>query len=112
MLVGGQRVQLNCAISPGNLKQQYFVTWYRSDERIYQIQKDGRIYNTAERYSHNPSNLALIIRNVELNDTADDYHCVLSVVDPKTQMTDSYASILRNIDIRLFVLGKHHSDAY
>ena len=100
-----QPVQLNCAISPGNLLQQYFVTWYKADDIIYRFNVDGSVDGDLERYSHNPSNLALIISNVGLDDASDNYHCVLTVVNPRTGDSESY-DILRNLNIRLVVLGK------
>jgi hypothetical protein len=100
-----QQVQLNCAISPGNLIEQYYVTWYKADDTIYQTNEDGTVDGDLERYSHNSSNLALVIRNIELDDASDNYHCVLNVVNPLTGATDDY-DILRNLDISLVVLGK------
>ena len=108
-MVGQPRqVELKCAISPGNLLERYFVTWYKADDIIYQTNQDGTVDpdSDLERFSHNSSNLALIINNIELDDASDNYHCVLHVVvNPLNGATDSY-NILRNLNIRLVVLGK------
>ena len=100
-----QQVQLKCAIAPGNLLQQYYVTWYKGDDIIYQTNENAPVFSNSERYSHNSSNLALTISIVELDDASDNYHCVLRVVNPLTGTSTPY-NTLRRLSIRLVVLGK------
>ena len=103
-----EEVQLHCAIDPGMLIQQYFVTWYKSDDVIYKISSNGYITTNSERYSHNPSNLALVISDVEMDDTSNNYHCVLEVVDPLSPGGENPSyNVLKTIDIPLRVLGKY-----
>ena len=103
-----EEVQLDCTIDPGRLIQQYFVTWYKSNDIIYETNSNGVVTTNLdpERYSHNPSNLALIINDIEVDDTSDNYHCVLGVVNPLSGETDHY-DVLRTINIPLRVLGKY-----
>ena len=101
----GRSVQLDCRIAPGNLLQQYYVSWDISGQTIYRTTPNGPPQFVDNRYSHNPSNLSLIISDVQLSDASTQYHCVLSVVDPNTMIERTY-NILENFDISLNVLGK------
>ena len=95
--ITGEQVQLKCAIPPGQLIQQYSVTWDRS-ERIIDTTND-------DRYSVNASDLSLIINNVRLSDTSDEYHCVFTVRDPNGMDSRSYET-MQDRDIPLVILGE------
>ena len=105
--ITGKQVQLNCAIPPGRLIQQYYVTWDRSGRTIYQTRRNNppQSLRLDDRYSVNPSDLSLIIDNVEFEDASDEYHCVYTVVDPNIMLSYTYTS-MQSYDIQLVVLGK------
>ena len=62
---------------------------------------------TDGRYDLNRSSLSLIIDSVRLDDASDAYHCVLSVVDPMTDLEHTY-SMLRMTNVSLVVYGKQN----
>ena len=103
----GKQVQLNCTIPPGRLIQQYYVTWDRSGRTIYQTRHNNPPLRLSNRYSVNPSDLSLIIDDVQFEDASDEYHCVYTVVDPNPNTMLSYAYTTMQLrDIQLVVLGK------
>lgn len=99
----GEQVRLNCVIPPGQLIQQYFVTWDRAGRAIYQSSNSPPTID--DRYSIDPSSLSLIIENVQLEDASEEYHCVFVVSDPNVMQTHMYTNLL-SYDIQLTVLGK------
>ena len=100
----GESTQLNCGIQSGRLLQQYRATWDKSGKIIYdQISPPPQGFN---RYSLNPSNLSLIINEVQLTDTSNQYHCLLTVRDPQSQNTYKYKRLLKH-NISLVVLSKY-----
>ena len=99
----GEQVQLNCIISPGQLLQQYSITWDRAGTVIYQSRNSPPTLD--DRYSIDPSDLSLIIDNVQLEDASEAYHCGLVVADPNVMQTYEYTN-LQFYDIQLIVLGK------
>ena len=60
------------------------------------------------RYSINPGDLSLTIRNVRLSDSLDSYRCELGVEDPRrpSGTTHTYP-LTRNHDISLKVVGEY-----
>ena len=98
----GEQVQLNCVVSPGLLIQQYTVTWDRSGIIIYRSRDSPPTID--DRYSVDPSDLSLIIDNVQLEDASEEYHCLLTVADPNLMQTYTYEN-LALYDIRLTILG-------
>ena len=99
----GERVQLNCVISPGRLIEQYSITWDRSETIIYRSRDSPPTLD--DRYSVDPFDLSLIIDNVQLEDASEEYHCSLTVADPNIMQTYMYGN-LPFYDIQLRVLGK------
>ena len=93
-------------IPPGRLLQQYYVTWYRAEIRIYVTRRKRSPLSGNVRYSVDPSALSLIIDNVQLEDTNDEYHCVYTVFAPDVEMQSYEYENLRHYDIELRVLGK------
>ena len=60
-----ERIQLDCGIQPGCMLQQYRAFW----------EKSGQPINLKlSRYSLNQTTLSLIIEDLQLNDTDDQYH--------------------------------------
>ena len=103
----GEHVQLSCAIAPGAFLQQYYVTWSRSGQVIYQTNPNSAPERPSDDRIELSPNLSLIINDVQLSDASGNYRCVLRVVDPNSRFNqiDTY-DILRDIDIPLVVLGK------
>ena len=101
----GERVQLNCVISPGQLIQQYSITWERNRTAIVST---NRNLSPAldDRYSVDPSDLSLIIDNVQLEEASDAYRCRLTVRDPNTMQTHDYNTDSQLYNIQLIVLGE------
>ena len=102
-------MQLDCGVPPGALLEYYYVNWVVSAARrsIYQTVFNNLSRKLNDRYSLNPSNLSLIINNVQLEDASDQYHCVLSVVDPNPMYEQTYTySATVDYNISLVVLGK------
>ena len=96
----GESIQLHCSIQPGRLSQYYSASWDRSGEPIHT--------SSGDRYSINPTNLSLVIKKLHLNDTSDDYHCIVTVTDPNSRhmQTYDYHDTLARNNISLVVLGE------
>lgn len=95
-------------IPPGRLLQQYYVTWYRSGTQtvIYRTRRNDSPQALNDRYSVDPSDLSLIIDDVQLEDTNEHYHCLYTVFAPNVMMQSyDYLNLLL-YDIELHVLGK------
>ena len=99
----GEQVQLNCVISPGQLIQQYSITWERAGTAIHRSRKSPPTLD--DHYSVDPSDLSLIIDNVQLEEASAAYQCRLRVVDPNTMQTYDYTN-LQFYNIQLIVLGE------
>ena len=81
------------------------MTWSISGRVIYHTSPGSSPEILDDRYVLVPSNLSLIINNVQLSDASENYLCVLSVADPNSANLRDY-DVLRNIDISLVVLGE------
>ena len=101
----GEQVQLHCIISPGQLIQQYSITWERAGTAIHRSRKSPPTLD--DHYSVDPSDLSLIIDNVQLEEASAAYQCRLSVEDPNTDpmQTHDYTK-LQSYNIQLIVLGE------
>ena len=99
----GEQVQLRCIISPGQLIQQYSITWERDEIAIYRSRDSPPTLDN--RYSVDPSDLSLIIDNVQLEDASAAYQCRLTVADPNIMQTYEYTN-LQFYDIQLIVLSE------
>ena len=105
----GEQVQLNCAIAPGMLIQYYYVTWEVDEQTAYRTRPNVSPQPLNDNYGLNASNLSLIINNVQLEDASNEYHCILTVVDPTSPNSDEeypYDNYLQDVNIGLVVLGK------
>ena len=109
----GERARLRCGIQPGALTGQYYATWLNGTRTIYnypapsQRLADPSSQMTVDsRYSIDPSDLSLIITNVQLGDALQMYHCELGVEDPRSRNTHIY-SLTRSHNISLKVLSKY-----
>ena len=101
----GERVQLNCIISPGKLIKQYFIKWERTTQTI--VSTRNLLPPLDDRYSVDPSDLSLIIDDVELEEASDAYQCRLTVEDPNTMQTYEYNNLQsNNNNIQLIILGE------
>lgn len=102
----GEIARINCVVSPGALLKQYTVTWLNGTRPIYQQAQSSEMGQfTDRRYHLDPMTLSLLIDNVQFNDTHADYHCEMSVQDPRTMNTHVY-EVARNVNISLVVLGE------
>ena len=101
----GEQVQLHCIISPGQLIQQYSVTWERAGIAIYRSRDSPPTLDHRYRYSVDPSDLSLIIDNVQLEEASAAYQCRLTVADPNIMQTYEYTN-LQLYYIQLIVLGE------
>ena len=103
----GESTELACGIQPGQLLQQYHATWDMSGMIIYDQQRPPQ---GTSRFGLNPSNLSLVISRLQLNDSSDQYHCILSVFDLTLngKETYDYRTNLERHNISLVVLGKQH----
>ena len=99
----GEQVQLHCIISPGQLIQQYSITWERDEIAIYRSRDSPPTLDN--HYSVDPSDLSLIINNVQLEDASAAYQCRLTVADPNIMQTYEYTN-LQFYNIQLIVLGE------
>ena len=100
----GQSTQLDCSVQPEQLLHFYRASWDKSGIPIQTTSEEER-----SRYSINPANLSLVINDVQLDDTSDQYHCVLTVVDPNSNgmlNTYNYHDTLEKNNISLVVLGE------
>ena len=105
--IAGERVQLNCTIPPGRLTQQYYVSWDRSGTTVYKTRRNNSLLKLNDHYSVDPSDLSLIIDDVQFEDISDDYHCVFTVFDPNPDVMQSHIyTNMKSRDIQLKVLGK------
>ena len=100
----GERVQLNCVISPGQLIQQYSITWERAGIAIVSSRNSPPALD--DRYSVYPSDLSLIIDNVQLEEASEAYRCRLTVADPNTMQTYDYNTDSQFYNIQLIALGE------
>ena len=101
----GERVQLNCVISPGQLIQQYSIKWERNRTAIVSTNRNS-LPALDDHYSIDPSDLSLIIDNVQFEEASDAYRCILTVADPKTMETHKYNTDSQLYNIGLIVLGE------
>lgn len=113
--VVGETVRLRCGIKPGALSEQYFTTWLNGTTTLYNYPSPSqRLRDPSSemavdpRYTVDPSDLSLIISNVQLSDALQTYHCELGVEDPRSRNTFVY-ELTTDHNIILKVLGK--SDA-
>ena len=101
----GERVQLYYIISPGQLIQQYSITWERAGIAIYRSRDSPPTLD--DRYSVDPSDFSLIIDNVQLEEASAGYQCRLRVVDPNSDTMQTYEyTNLQLYNIQLIVLGE------
>lgn len=81
--------------------QYYSARWDRSGKPI--------LTRSEDRYSITATDLSLVINKLQLNDTSDDYHCIVTVTDPNSvglQQTYDYHDTLARNNISLVVLGE------
>ena len=95
-----EQVQLHCIISPGQLIQQYSITWERAGIAIYRSRDSPPTLD--DRYSVDPSDLSLIIDNVQLEEASAAYQCRLRVEDSNTMQTHDNT----NLQFYNIVLGE------
>ena len=109
----GTTATLNCLIPPGNLIQQYYVTWrngttgpvYREIPRPI----NSNIPTTPPpdtRYSIIKSTFSLQISNVQLSDSGNDYRCILGVEEVQGQRRAFIYTQTREVAIRLIVYSE------
>ena len=108
----GETARLQCGIQPGALLGQYFARWFNGTTRRtlynYPTPSQRLVNPESPRYTIDPSNLSLMIDNVQLNDSLGNYRCELGVVDPRSpgRMTYIYTQTTGH-NIGLEVVGEY-----
>ena len=113
----GETARLQCGIQPGALLGQYFAKWFNgtTERTLYnyptpsqQLINPSLETRESPRYTIDPSNLSLMIDNVQLNDSLGSYRCELGVVDPRSpgRMTYIYTQTTGH-NIGLEVVGEY-----
>ena len=112
----GETARLQCGIQPGALAGQYFARWFNgtSGRILYDYPSPSqRSANPSlersenPRYTIDPSDLSLMISNVQRNDSFESYRCEVGVEDPRGpgRMTYFY-ELTSNYNIGLKVVGE------
>ena len=112
----GETARLECGIQPGALAGQYFARWFNgtSGRILYnypshsQRSADPSLeMSDSPRYTIDPSDLSLMISNIQRNDSFESYRCEVGVEDPRSpgRMTYFY-ELTRSYNIGLEVVGK------
>ena len=112
----GETARLECGVQPGALGDQYFARWFNgtSGRILYnypppsqRIADPSLEMSESPRYTIDPSDLSLIISNVQRNDSFESYRCEVGVEDPRSpgRMTYFY-ELTRSHNIGLEVIGE------
>ena len=103
----GTTALLDCAITPGSLVEQYFVTWENGTSGLFYNQIPPISSTTATpfnpRYFIEPTNFSLLISNVQLSDSDSTYRCFVGVQDPLFGNRISFYTNTENTNLRLVV---------
>ena len=106
-----------CGIQPGALVGQYFARWFNgtSERTLYnypspsQRSADPSLeMSDSPRYTIDPSDLSLMIGNVQRNDSLESYRCEVGVEDPRSpDRTTHVYELTRSFNIGLEVVGEY-----
>ena len=112
----GETARLQCGVQPGALTGQYFARWFNGTSGRILYNYPAPSVRSADpslemsespRYTIDPSNLSLMIGNVQRNDSFDSYRCEVGVEDPRSPGRMSYVyELSRSYNISLEVVGR------
>ena len=112
----GETARLECGIQPGALAGQYFARWFNgtSERTLYnypspsvRLADPSLEMSESPRYTINPSDLSLMIDNVQRNDSLERYRCEVGVEDPRSPIRARYTyDLTTGYNIALQVVGE------
>ena len=111
----GETARLECGVQPGALADQYFARWFNgtSGRTLHNYPPPSRQSANpsleSPRYTIDPSDLSLMISNVQRNDSFESYRCEVGVEDPRSPGRTTYFYALTRIhNIGLEVIGEYY----
>ena len=115
--VVGETARLQCGIQPGALAGQYFARWFNgtSGRTLYnypapsqRLADPSLEMSDSPRYNIDPSDLSLMISNIQRNDSFENYRCEVGVEDPRSpSVTTYFYELTRSHSIVLEVVGEY-----
>ena len=109
----GSSVRLDCSLIPGDVYTQYYVQWRSARNDTLKFYESFPPHlNVApfnldtERFSINPRNFSLTIRDITLADEAERFVCVLGVEDPLQSTMNLVYTRTENVVLSLSIFSE------